>query len=81
MDSGPRVRTVHQKGERVIKKFYIAMVDVKLDTERLRRLTQVPRQLRLLPEKDWKTSRVALQTGLPAAGRKVTVYDSTRLPF
>jgi len=42
-----------------IKKFYIAMVYVKLDTERLRRLTQVPGQLRLILEEDWKTSRAA----------------------
>lgn len=42
-----------------IKKFYIAMVYVKLDTERLRRLTQVPGQLRLVQEEDWKTSQAA----------------------
>jgi hypothetical protein len=41
-----------------INKFYIAMVYMKLDTKRLRRLTEVPGQLRLVQEENWKTSRV-----------------------
>ena len=42
-----------------IKRFYIAMVYVKLETKRLRLLTQVPGQLRLVLEEDWKTNRAA----------------------
>lgn len=42
-----------------IKKFYIAMVYTKLDTERIRRLTESPGQLRLVHEENWKTSRLA----------------------
>jgi len=41
-----------------IHKFYIAMVYMKLDTERLRRLTESPGQLRLVLEEGLKTSRL-----------------------
>ena len=39
-----------------IKKFREAMANRELDTERLRRLTQCPGQLRLVHEENWKTS-------------------------
>jgi len=42
-----------------IKKFYIAMVYTKLDTERIRRLTELPGQLRLVQEENWRKSRLA----------------------
>jgi len=42
-----------------IKKFREAMANRELDTERLRRLTQCPGQLRLVHEENWKTSRPA----------------------
>jgi hypothetical protein len=42
-----------------IKKFYIAMVYTKLDTGRIRRLTELPGQLRLVQEENWRTSRLA----------------------
>lgn len=41
------------------KKLYIAMVYTKLDTERLRQLTESPGQLRLVLEENRKTSRLA----------------------
>lgn len=42
-----------------IKKFHEAMTYRELDTERLRRLTEFPGQLRLVHEENWKTSRLA----------------------
>ncbi|MFZ5688457.1 MAG: DDE transposase family protein, partial [Bacillota bacterium] len=42
-----------------INKFYIAMVYTKLDSERLRRLTESPGQLRLVQEEIRKTSPLA----------------------
>lgn len=42
-----------------IKKFRAAMTYRELDTERLRRATESPGQLRLVYEENWKTSRSA----------------------
>lgn len=42
-----------------IKKFRAAMTHRELDTERLRRLSEFPSQLRLVHEENWKTSRSA----------------------
>lgn len=43
----------------VVKKFYETMANRELDTQRLRRLSESPGQLRLVCEENWKTSRPA----------------------
>lgn len=41
-----------------IKKFCTVMTNRELDTERLRRLSELPNQLRLVYEDNWKTSHL-----------------------
>lgn len=42
-----------------IQRFRAVMTHRELDTKRLHRLSESPRQLRLVQEDDWKTSRPA----------------------
>jgi len=52
-----RVKTIGIR--QVIKKFYEAMANRELDTNRLRLLMESPGQLRLVQEENWKTNRSA----------------------